>query len=165
MVTTATVYTFLFIHIGVILVATSYYVLGAAVAPTLTARGRRQFARRPWLPLLLGLFVSVPWVVAAIALLNAPVGAAKFAGAVIGCLWLLCALLGGAGVAQHVGRGVSDDPSGWQNSVRGGLFISLTWILPLVGWLGMLPLSLAAGLGCLILGFVPIKAAPVAVPA
>ena len=59
----------------------------------------------------------------------------------------------------------ADDAVTWQNSVRGGLFISLTWVLPVVGWLGMLPLTLAAGLGCLILGFVPLRPAAAPAPA
>jgi len=161
MLTTATVYTFLFIHIGVILVVTAYYVFGAAVAPGLTERSRARFARRPWLPMLLGLVISVPWVVLALILLNAGIGGARFAGAVLGCLWLLCSLLGGAGMAQHVGRGDDRSPT-WISSVRGGLFITLTWVLPLVGWLGMLPLTLATGLGCLILGLFPAR--PAATP-
>jgi hypothetical protein len=156
MLTTATVYTFLFIHIGVILVVTAYYVFGAAVAPGLTERARVRFARRPWLPMLVGLVLSVPWVVVALVLLNADVGAAKFAGTVLGCLWILCSLLGGAGMAQHVGRGDDHSPA-WISSVRGGLFITLTWILPIVGWLGMLPLTLATGLGCLVLGLFPAR--------
>ena len=40
----------------------------------------------------------------------------------------------------------------WVQTFRGGLFISLTWVLPLVGWLVMLPLTMSAGIGCLVLG-------------
>ena len=61
MTTHAVVYTWLFVHIGVILVVTSYYTLGAALAPGLTERARKQFARRPWLPIVVGLAISVPW--------------------------------------------------------------------------------------------------------
>lgn len=161
MLTTATVYTYLLIHIGVILVVTAYYVFGAAVAPGLTERARARFVRRPWLPLVLGLVLSVPWVVLVLVLLNVENGAAKFAGAALGCVWVLCSLLGGAGMAQHVGRsGEVDGSPTWITSVRGGLFITLTWILPLVGWLVMLPLTLSTGLGCLILGMFPGRAAP-----
>lgn len=152
MTTHAVVYTWLFIHIGVILVATSYFTLGAALAPGLTERARRQFARRPWLPILVGLAISVPWVIAALVLINLAPAGAKFAGAVLGCLWVLSGLIGGAGIAQHIGGGGSSDQESWVRTFRGGLFISLTWVLPLVGWLGMLPMTLAAGIGCLVLG-------------
>lgn len=161
MTTSAAVQTFLFLHIGVILVVTAYFTLGAALAPNLTERARIRFARRPWLPLIAGLLVSVPWVVLALVLLNLDSAALKFAGAFLGCVWVLLGLIGGAGIAQHVGRGTAAETPAWVQTVRGGLFISLTWILPLVGWLGMLPLTLATGIGCLILGIAPLKPAPV----
>lgn len=159
MTTSAVVYTFLFLHIGVILVVTAYYTLGAALAPGLTWRGRVRFARRPWLAILVGLSLSAPWVIASLVLLNLPAAPLKFAGAALGCLWVLLGLIGGAGIAQHVGS--ADAPAlgqvTWVQTARGGLLLSLTWILPLVGWLVMLPLSLAAGIGCLATGLVPLR--------
>lgn len=153
MTTHAVVYTWLFIHIGVILVVTSYYTLGAALAPALTSRARRQFAARPWLPIIIGLAISVPWMLAAIVLLQQVPAGAKFVGAILGCLWILLGLIGGAGIAQHVGGGdIVPGRASWVQTFRGGLFISLTWVLPLVGWLVMLPLTMSAGIGCLVLG-------------
>lgn len=163
MTTSAAVYTILFIHVGVILVVTAYFTVGAAVAPTLTSRARHRFAQRPWLPAVIGLAISVPWIVAALVLLNLPSGAFKFAGAFLGCTWILAGLVGGAGIAQHIGRG-REDTAEWIQTVRGGLFISLTWILPLVGWLGILPLTLATGVGCLVLGLFPVRAKNEVVP-
>ncbi len=153
MTTHAVVYTWLFIHIGVILVVTSYFTLGAALAPALTNRARQQFAARPWLPIIIGLVISVPWMLAAIVLLQQAPAAAKFVGAVLGCLWILLGLIGGAGIAQHVGGGDNaPDRVSWVQTFRGGLFICLTWVLPLVGWMVMLPLTMSAGIGCLVLG-------------
>jgi hypothetical protein len=157
MTTDAVVLSFLFIHIGVILVVTAYFTLGAAVAPGLTERARVRFARRPWLPLLLGVGVSVPWVIASLVLLKLNAAPAKLAGAVLGCTWILAGLVGGSGLAQHVGRGAGGSPPTLMHTVRGGLLISLTWVLPIVGWLGMLPLTLATGVGCLLLGLVPAR--------
>jgi hypothetical protein len=154
MITTATVYTFLFIHLGVILVVTAYYALSAALAPSLTKRARQRFARRPWLPVVVGLLVSAPWVLTSVALMQTGIAGLAFLGAVLGCLWLLCGLIGGAAIAQHVGGRGSSSLS-LADTVRGGLLLSLTWVLPLIGWLGMLPLTLATGLGCLILGLFP----------
>ena len=156
MTTSAVVYTFLFLHIGVILVVAAYYTFGASLAPRMTERGRIRFARRPWLPILLGAGVSIPWLVLALVALNMPSGAVKFAGAALGSLWILSGLLGGASIAQHIGRVEGQTPS-WSQTFRGGLFIVLTWILPIVGWLVMLPLTLAAGVGCLLLGAWPMR--------
>ncbi len=162
MTPTALVWTFFFVHIGVILVATAYFALSAALAPRITQRARIRFAQRPWLPILIGVGVSLPWIVTGLALVSAPLAPAKFAGVVISLLWVLLGLVGGAGLAQHIGAARSPQMSGehvmppsWTDSVRGGLFITLTWILPFVGWFLMLPLTLATGVGCLILGFFP----------
>jgi hypothetical protein len=163
MTTSAVVCTFLFIHIGVILVVTAYFALSAALAPRMAERARIRFGRRPWLPVLVGLVVSVPWVVLALVLLNLDPAGLKFGGAVLGGLWVLGGLVGGAGIAQHVGG--SGGTPGWTGAVRGGILISLTWVLPLVGWLVMLPLTLAAGIGCLVLGVLPVREDRPLVPA
>lgn len=155
---------FFFIHVGVILVVSAYYTLSAAIAPGLTSRSRMRFARSPWLPALIGIGLSLPWVAISLVLLQAPSGPIKFAGAVIGSAWILCGLIGGAGIAQQVGLGSSNEQASWIHSIRGGLFITLTWVLPFIGWLVMLPLTLATGIGCLILGLIPIRTAP-AIPA
>ena len=153
MTTHAVVYAWLFVHIGVILVVTSYFTLGAALAPALTSRARQQFADRPWLPIIIGIVISVPWVLVAIVLIQQPPAAAKFVGVVLGCLWVLSGLIGGAGIAQHVGGGdIGAGHATWVQTFRGGLFICLTWVLPLVGWLVILPLTMSGGIGCLVLG-------------
>jgi hypothetical protein len=168
MTPTALVWTFFFVHIGVILVATAYYTFSAALAPRVTHRARVRFAQRPWLPILIGLGASLPWVIAGLVLMNAPLAPVKFAGVVVSLLWVLLGLVGGAGLAQHIGAPhahITNQPA-WTDSVRGGLFITLTWILPLVGWFLMLPLTLATGVGCLILAMFPVnppvQTAPVA---
>lgn len=154
---TAQVWFFFFLHIGVILVASAYFTLSAALAPQLTRRARMRFAQRPWLPAIIGIALSVPWVIASILLLRMGFAPAKFAGVLLGCLWILLGLIGGAGIAQQIGRGAASDTGEacWIHSVRGGLFITLTWVLPFIGWLGMLPLTLATGIGCLVVGIFP----------
>ena len=162
MTASAFVIAMLLIHVGVILVVTAYYTVGAVLAPGVTERARIRFADRPWLAVLIGLAISVPWVVAALALLNADFAAVKFIGAALGCLWIFLGLMGGAGIAQHVGRTDAGASPSWTQTVRGGLCISLTWLLPLVGWLGMLPLTMAAGVGCVVLGLFPMRQPEVA---
>ena len=166
MTPSAYVWTILFLHVGVILVVTAYYAFSAALAPRITHRARVRFAQRPWLPMLIGVGFSVPWVIAGLVLMNAPLAPAKFIGVVLSLAWVLLGLIGGAGIAQHIGaphmnpaREAHLQPS-WHDSIRGGLFITLTWVLPLVGWFAMLPLTLATGVGCLFLGLLPMKIEP-----
>lgn len=161
MTTDAVVWMWLFVHVGVIAMVASYYTLGAALAPRLTERARDRFARRPWLPVVVGVSISIPWVLISLVLLNTPV---QLAGAIGLGLWVLFGLVGGAGIAQHVGVASSGEDATWRHTLRGGLFISLTWALPIVGWLFMLPVTLAAGIGCLLMGFMPTRAV-VAAPA
>jgi hypothetical protein len=155
-ITSATVWFWVFIHLGIIIVVSAYYTLSAALVPQLTERARIRFARRPWAPALIGLAVSLPWVFSSIVLMNLPLGPVKLAGATLGSLWILLSLIGGAAIAQHVGQGGLGSES-WIRGMRGGLFITLTWVLPLVGWLIMLPLTLATGIGCLLLGLLPMR--------
>lgn len=148
MTTSAVVQTFLFIHLGVLLVIPAYVSLGAALAPSFTLAGARRFASSPWKALGTGLALSAPWVGAVLFLLNRDAGSLKFVGAVAGCLWVVCGLFGGAGAALHIGRGGNGASAPWVQSARGGALVALTWFLPLAGWFGMLPLSLATGIGC-----------------
>lgn len=160
MTPSAQVWLIFFVHIGVILVATAYYAFSAALAPRITHRARLRFAQHPWLPVLIGLAISVPWVIIGLVLLANPIGPVKFAGAVLTSMWILFGLIGGAGIAQHIGRAIQRDalaPSTWTESIRGGLLLTLTWVLPLVGWFAMLPLTLATGIGCLVLGLFPLR--------
>lgn len=150
MITTAHVYTTLFIHLGVVLVATAYYVVGAAILPRLASRSAERIARRPIPAIALGLGVTLPWMGGAIVLMSigGPIG---LIGVILALGWVFFGLLGGAGIAEHVGR-MGGERDGWRSVARGGLFMSLTWALPLLGWFVALPLTLAAGIGCLVLG-------------
>ncbi|MFO0873937.1 MAG: hypothetical protein U0575_08205 [Phycisphaerales bacterium] len=149
MITTAHVYTTLFIHLGVILVVTAYYTVGAAMLPSLTRGSAERMAQRPLRVALVGLAISAPWMAAAIALmaLGGPLG---LAGVIMALLWVLVGLVGGAGIAEHVGR-FGGDATGWRCVARGGFFVALTWVMPLIGWFVVLPATLAAGIGCVAL--------------
>jgi len=149
MITTAHVYAILFIHLGVILVATAYYSMGAALLPALTGRAAERFAASPGRVLLVGLAFSLPWMIVALVLLSrgGPIG---LLGGIMAAAWLLTGLLGGAGIAEHVGRR-GESQTTWRSTARGGLLIALTWALPIIGWLVVLPATIAAGVGCALL--------------
>jgi hypothetical protein len=151
MTTSAVVQTFLFIHLGVLLVVPAYCALGAALAPVFVTAAANRFASKAIKSVLVGLALSAPWVGGAIFLLNREAGGFKFAGAVVGCLWVLCGLFGGSGPALHLGRSGNGESVPWVQSARGGALVALSWFLPLAGWFGMLPLSLATGVGCMAL--------------
>lgn len=148
MLTTAVVYTWFLVHVGVLLVVSAWAVVVGALFPGFTARGVARLENRLWVPLLTGLAISIPVIVIAFLLLLVPNGAAKFIGAVVASLWVLVSLCGLAAVARRVGGGASLGAV-----FRGGLLMTLTWMLPFVGWFIALPLTLSLGLGCVVLGF------------
>ena len=163
MTTHATVLAYLFIHIGLILAVTAYFTVGALLTPRLTRRARERLAARPWVPLLVGVVLSVPWAGGGIMMLAVPHATVKFAGAALLGSWVLIGLIGGAALAQHVGGTPIDDARAtWSTTARGGLVLSLTWALPVVGWLVALPLTLATGIGCLVTGAFPVRRAQLA---
>lgn len=159
MLTTAQVWAILLIHVGIILVVTAYYTVTAALLPGLSERAAARFGQRPWLAALVGVLISLPWVVVALGMMGRG-GPVAGIGSVIGLLWILCGLVGGGGLALHVGRG-GDDRRPSHATIRGGLLITLAWMLPLIGWFFVLPLSIATGIGCLLLGMLPRRPAAV----
>jgi hypothetical protein len=168
MITTAHVYTTLFLHLGVLLVVTAYYTIGAALLPGITTRAAARFAARPWFVTIIGVAISIPWVVGSIVIAQFS-GPPQLIGAMLLGAWIIAGLVGGAGIARYVGTQGSDrgrDDDRWQTVARGGFLIALTWALPFIGWLVVLPLSLAAGVGCLALsrGVRPVAPAPVPAP-
>jgi len=158
-VTSAQVWTFLWLHVGTILVVTAYFAVATAIAPGIVGRGADRFGRRPWLAMLVGVLCSLPWALASLALMQ--IGRPPFIGVgqILGLSWLLAGLVGAASIALHVGRREGDH-SPTTETVRGGLLLTLTWALPVIGWFIVLPLTLATGVGCLVLGVLPRKSAP-----
>lgn len=155
MLTNAVVTSILLVHLGVLLVAAAYYTVMAAMLPGITAQGRERFSQRPWLAVVVGVVVSAPWVGASLVLLNLPHPLLKLTGGVFAGLWILCGLAGGASLAQHVGSMSSSERPTWAHTARGGLFLALTWALPIIGWLFVLPMTIATGVGCFLTGLVP----------
>lgn len=161
MLTLQQVYATVFLHIGVILVLTAYFVLARTVFPTIVTRGQERFARRPWLAALVGLGISIPWLISALIIIQ--VGQAvpplPAIGVMIAMAWFLLAFLGTSSLACHIGRTTGDEQSPWKTTIRGGIVLTLTWAFPLLGWIVLLPISLATGVGCAVLGCFPTRTA------
>jgi hypothetical protein len=70
---------------------------------------------------------------------------------------LVLALVGSAGLADKIGAGLAspvDVDQPWRRVLRGGTVLALLFIVPLLGWFAVLPLTLASGLGAL---FLPLR--------
>jgi hypothetical protein len=67
---------------------------------------------------------------------------------------LVLALVGSAGLADKIGSGLAspvDEIQPWRRVLRGGAVLALLFVVPLLGWFAVFPLTLASGLGALLL--------------
>ncbi|HMN96681.1 MAG TPA: hypothetical protein PKC43_09575 [Phycisphaerales bacterium] len=151
MITTAHVYATLFIHLGVIAVASAHLVASAALFPNFASAARERVERHLASTIAIGLAISLPWAVLAAVLLSrgGPIG---LLGAILGIAWVLLGLLGCGGLALRAGgaRAETADAPRWWLALRGAVVVTLTWALPLAGWFVLLPLTLAIGIGCVV---------------
>jgi Mn2+/Fe2+ NRAMP family transporter len=150
MLNSAVVSAWLWVHVGVLLVVIGYAACGFALFPRVVESGRQRLETAPLRTLLIGLALSIPWVALAIGLANAPNGALKFAGVMLGLGWIAMALVGVTAIALTVGLRGEVEQARWTHVARGAGFVALTWMLPVLGWFVVLPLTLACGVGCLV---------------
>ena len=150
MITSAVVSAWLWVHVGFLLVVVGYSACGYAMLPGMAERGSAKLATRPLLTTLIGLAISGPWVATSILLMSLPNGVLKFAGVLLGLTWLFVALVGMSAVSLHVGRRERSREARWHEVARGAGLVTLTWMLPLLGWFVALPLTLACGVGCMV---------------
>ena len=148
---------------GTYIVINAYWLATQGLFPEFVDRCRERIGRAPSRSLLLGLAGTIPSVIIAIVMFRAASPILKFAGAATFLLVILMGLMGSAGVAALVGSGLgasNDERTCWRRTWRGGLVLGLTFILPLIGWLLILPGTLIIGIGAAVLSFHRSRAAP-----
>lgn len=98
---------------------------------------------------LAGLLPTVLVIVAAATLSKlGPPGI--IAAIIVVCLYLMIANCGVAGLAMAIGErldSLSDDAPAWRVILRGGVAMELAYLLPILGWFGLLPISMTIGCG------------------
>jgi uncharacterized membrane protein len=137
---------------GTYVVINAYWLATQGLFPLFVDRCRERLRRSPVNVFLFGLGGTVPGVVIGVALFRAASPVAKFTGATLLLLLVLIGLMGSAGLAAQVGIGLGaypDERTSWRRVWRGGLVLGLTFILPLIGWLLILPGTLILGTGAM----------------
>jgi hypothetical protein len=79
-----------------------------------------------------------------------PVG--KIAGVGLVCVYMLQAHTGVSGLVTAIGRRLPsplDEHSPWRATLRGGIALELTYLLPILGWFVVLPASIIIGTGAI----------------
>ena len=167
--TMADVLTVTLIILGLLITLPALWLLLRALFPEPVDRSRARIAAAPVACFFLGLVPVLILFVGGGALLQKGGPGLKL----VGFLFLLSGfLLGGiglAGLSTMVGErlpSLSDEGRPWRGLVRGAVCMELAFLLPLVGWFGLLPLALVAGMGAALLGLLapdsgtPAKDAP-----
>jgi len=154
----ADVFMYLFLILGVLIIANSYWLLAEALFGRTVRRARDLYAERPIRVTIVGAAAGIPLTVLGIAL------ASSGGGAVIGIpvvsVTVMAGLLGSAGLVRLIGEGLRserDEREPWRAVLRGGSVLSIACVLPFAGWFVLLPVVLASGFGALILSLKPAR--------
>jgi len=150
--------------LGAMLMFNAYWLAAQALFPAAVDRARDAYSR-PWAITILGAFAATPLVVLGIVLLQLPNPAIKIIGGSVLGIPILLGFTGSAGLAQRVGAGLpgaNDDAQPWRRVLRGGPILTLTCLLPFLGWFILLPWLLVSGVGALVLARLRKRHSPVA---
>jgi hypothetical protein len=142
------------IVVGTYLALNAYWLAATALFRPVVERAHRTYGERPVTATLVGLVALLP--VAALFLIFAKAahpGVKLLTGALL-MVPLVLALIGSAGLADRIGAGLAapvDATQPWCRVLRGGAVLGLLFVVPLLGWFAVFPLTLASGLGAVLL--------------
>jgi hypothetical protein len=154
------------IVVGLLTVYASYWLVAQALFPGVVERARQHYARPVKITLAGLLAAAVPVIVGAM-IANLPNPAFKLTGVTLMLIPAMLGMIGSAGLALRIGAGLpspSDDQQPWRRVLRGGILLSLTFLLPFVGWFVLPIWALISGFGAFILSVQEIRRANAAPP-
>ena len=145
-----------FVILGMLLAFSGLWLLCRGLWPEAVASAAERCGKRLWPSFLAGLPSTIIMIVLAKFLFSVlgPVG--KIAGVGVVCIYMLHAHTGVSGLATAIGRRLPsslDEQSAWRATLRGGIVLELTYLLPILGWFVVLPASIIIGSGATNLGF------------
>jgi hypothetical protein len=146
---------------GAYLALNAYWLAAVALFRPLVERARLTYATRPVAATLAGLVALVPVALVFVVFAKAAHPGVKLVSGALVMVPLVLALVGSAGLADKIGAGLAapvDAAQPWRRVLRGGAVLGLLFVVPLLGWFAVLPLTLASGLGALFLAPRPTSA-------
>lgn len=148
----ADVFTVALVVLGLLTVFVGWWLAVAGLFPRVVERCADRLGAQPFTCFLVGLGCAVP-VLAGVTMLGKistnPAG--KLLNASLLIALILAALAGTAGLALRIGRGLpagADGEEPWRRVRRGGIVLAITY-----GTIVLLPVTLLAGLGALVLAW------------
>ena len=140
-----------FVVVGMLLAFAGLWLLCRGLWPHVVEAAAERCTKRIWPYFLAGLPLTLVMIILARGLfLLGPIG--KIAGIAVVCFYLLQANAGVSGLATAIGRRLPskvDEHSPWRTTLRGGIALELTYLLPIVGWFVVLPVSMIIGTGAI----------------
>jgi hypothetical protein len=152
---------------GAYLALNAYWLAAVALVRTALERARIAYATRPGGATLAGLLAQVAVALVFLVFARAHHPGLKLVTGALLIVPLVLALVGSAGLADKIGAGLAspvDADQPWRRVLRGGAVLALLFVVPLLGWFAVFPLTLASGLGALLLPRRPAPSAEPAVP-
>jgi hypothetical protein len=139
-----------FVILGMMLALPGLWLLCRGLWPETVAAAADRCDKRLWSSFLAGVPITIMMIVVTVLLFNVlgPVG--KIAGLGVVCLYMLQAHTGVAGLATSIGRRLAtphDQQRPWRSTLRGGVVLELAYLLPILGWFVILPVSIIIGAG------------------
>ncbi|MBX9568562.1 MAG: hypothetical protein K2X77_06675 [Candidatus Obscuribacterales bacterium] len=136
-----------FVILGLLLAFPSLWLFCRALWPEQVARTTETVGLKSF---FVGVPVTAVAVVVVIVVGKLPASAGQIGGVIAFSALLLFAQIGVAGIATHIGNRLPspvDKDKPWRVTLRGGIILALTYLLPLLGWFLIIPVSVITGAG------------------
>jgi hypothetical protein len=142
---------------GFLLSLQGLWLVCLAMWPRRVARTAERCERNGIKSFLVGVLVTGGFLLASVVVAKRLGTAGQLAAWALGFLFLIFSGIGTTGLVTHLGKRLSspaDADRPWKATVRGGVALELAYLVPILGWFGLLPLSLIIGAGAATLSFI-----------
>lgn len=140
-----------FVILGMLLAFAGLWLMCRGLWPQAVEAAAERCAKRIWLYFLAGIPLTLVMIILTrVLFLLGPGG--KIAGLAVVCFYMLQAHIGVSGLVTAIGRRLPsalDQDSPWRATLRGGIALELTYLLPILGWFVILPASIIIGTGAI----------------
>ena len=139
-----------FVILGLLLAFPGLWLLCRGLWPNIVAGSADRCRKGLIKPILIGTPLSAGVIVFAIVVAKLPGGVGAIVSAAIICAFAMVSNAGVAGFATCIGERLAspvDATRPWKATLRGGVILELSYLLPVLGWFVILPLSIIIGCG------------------
>ncbi len=146
-----------FVVLGFLLALPGLWLVCRALWPGVVERSRARCEARPIVSFLVGAALTLGAILVSAVVGKVAGGAGQIAAFAISSLFAMFAHTGVAGLASHLGRRLpspADAGRPWRETLRGGVVLELSYLVPILGWFVILPVSIVLGAGAAALAIV-----------